>query len=94
MNNRSSEGGFRLDTGRSFAIFEINKRTGQPDIALTLKRFRRSTNRGEDEDEKDEISDCPRSRKGLVLTIKHIHKEIIDADGFKQKDLAFPIPPG
>lgn len=47
MNNRG--GGLRLDTGRSFAIFEINKRTMEPDLALTLKRFRRSTNRGEDE---------------------------------------------
>ena len=46
MNNRSKDGGMRLDTGRSFAIFEINKRTNRPDIALTLKRFRRSTNRG------------------------------------------------
>jgi hypothetical protein len=45
MNNRG--GGLRLDTGRSFAIFEINKKTMQPDLVLTLKRFRRSTNRGE-----------------------------------------------
>jgi hypothetical protein len=38
----------RLDTGRSFAIFEINKKTGEPDYALALKRYRRSTNRSED----------------------------------------------
>jgi hypothetical protein len=43
----------RLDTGRSFAIFEINKKTGEPDYALTLKRYRRSTNRAEDDDDKD-----------------------------------------
>ena len=44
MNNKG--GSVRLDTGRSFAIFEINKRNFEPDLALTLKRFRRSTNRG------------------------------------------------
>jgi hypothetical protein len=48
-NNRNLEGNMvRLDTGRSFAIFEINKKTGEPDYALTLKRYRRSTNRSED----------------------------------------------
>ena len=35
----------KLDTSRSFSIFEINKRTFKPDIRLTLKRFRRSANR-------------------------------------------------
>ena len=59
-----------------------------------MKRFRRSTNRGETEDEKDETSDHPRSKKGLTVTIKHIHKEIIDSDGMKARDLAFPLPPG
>lgn len=45
-NNRNQEGAMmRLDTGRSFAIFEINKKTGEPDYALALKRYRRSTNR-------------------------------------------------
>ena len=48
MNNRGRDAGLRLDTGRSFAIFEINKRTNEPDINLALKRFRRSTNRAED----------------------------------------------
>ena len=48
MNNRKLEGGtLKLDTGRSFAIFEINKRTNEPDYALALKRYRRSTNRGD-----------------------------------------------
>ena len=48
MNNRNRDGKLVLDTGRSFAIFEINKRTMEPDLSLALKRFRRSTNRGED----------------------------------------------
>lgn len=52
LNNRGG-GGLRLDTGRSFAIFEINKRTMEPDLALTLKRFRRSTNRGEENEDQD-----------------------------------------
>lgn len=73
----------RLDTGRSFAIFEINKKTGEPDYALALKRYRRSTNRSEDEDEKDEESDLPRSRAGLMKAMAHIMKEIIDADNVK-----------
>ena len=66
----------------------------EPDLALALKRFRRSTNRGENKDQKDETSDCPRSKKGLSVTIRHILKEIIDADGMRPKDLAFPLPPG
>lgn len=64
----------RLDTGRSFAIFEINKKTGEPDYALALKRYRRSTNRSEDDDDKDEETDLPRSRAGLMMAIRHIHK--------------------
>ena len=49
-NNNLEEGVMRLDTGRSFAIFEINKKTNEPDFALTLKRYRRSTNRAEGEE--------------------------------------------
>lgn len=29
-----------------------------------------------------------------MMAIKHIHKEIIDADNVKERDLAFPLPPG
>jgi hypothetical protein len=36
----------------------------------------------------------PRSRAGLMMAIKHIHKEIIDADNVKERELAFPFPPG
>lgn len=93
MNNRDGAS-LRLDTGRSFAIFEINRRTNEPDYALALKRYRRSTNRSEEDEEKDEGSDLPRSRRGLHLSMQHIQKEIIDADSVRPKDLAFPLPPG
>ena len=55
MNNRAMDpSSYRLDTGRSFAVFEINKRTMAPDYALALKRYRRSTNRAEEEGDRDD----------------------------------------
>jgi len=44
LNNRDS-GILKLDTGRSFSLFEIDKRQMKPSIKMTLKRYRRSTNR-------------------------------------------------
>ena len=34
-----------LDTTRSFAIFEIDKKTNEPELDFTLKRFKRSAER-------------------------------------------------
>lgn len=45
QNNKDGTQKLKLDTSRSFSIFEINKRTNKPDIRLTLKRFRRSADR-------------------------------------------------
>ena len=61
--------------------------------ALTLKRYRRSTNRFEENQDGGEEIDLPRSKKGLILSMKHVHTYIIDADNIKPKDLAFPLPP-
>jgi hypothetical protein len=94
QNNRDAEQSkLKLDTSRSFSIFEINRRTLKPDYALALKRFKRSAERAEGEDE-DDTKDCRRSVKALVKVMNHINKEIIDADNMRNKDLAFPLPPG
>ena len=42
----------RLDTSKSFSIFQINKRTNLPDLELAMKKFQRSANRADDEDNK------------------------------------------
>jgi len=45
-NNREAEHSkLKLDTSRSFSIFEINRRTLKPDYLLALKRFKRSAER-------------------------------------------------
>lgn len=68
-----------MDTTRSFTIFEINKLTNKPDFRLALKRFRRSADRGEDDDD-DKNMNVRRTPKALFKAINHINNEIIDSD--------------
>lgn len=98
-NNRDNAV-LKLDTSRTFSIFEINKKQMRPDFKLTLKRFRRSADRAEDDQnpqagnqEGRENQNYKRSIKGLVDTMNHINLEIIDADNMHPKHLAFPLPP-
>lgn len=54
-----------LDTSRSFSIFEIDKSTNTPNYTQTLKRFRRSADRDEEDDDGLSTRDAGRSIKGL-----------------------------
>lgn len=94
INNRDSDSQkLRLDTSRSFSVFEINKITMKPDFTLTLKRFRRSADRAE-EGVAEDTRDLRRSIKALAKVITHVGRQILDADHMDKKYLAFPLPPG
>ena len=92
QNNKDTSQRLRFDTSRSFSIFEINKKTNKPDIRLTLKRFRRSADREEEND--DENMNVRRSVAGLWKAMSHVNNEIIDSDKKNAKDLVFPINEG
>ena len=92
LNNKDANK-LKLDTTRSFTIFEINKATNKPDFRLTLKRFRRSADRGEDNDDENmKNMNVSRTPKALMKAINHINNEIMDSDRKEAKHLPFPIP--
>lgn len=91
MNNN-----LNLDTSKSFSIFELNKKTYLPDAELALKKFQRSANRADDDNDvaENEAVYIPRSKGGLIKTMEHIKAEILDADSKSADQLIFPVPPG